>query len=180
MAEITDPNPLPVEPPLLLTPEALFRYQVVSQVLAAVYGGRRLSVAVREIAARMHLSFDGSYRAQKVSRRSVYRWLRAFEAGGVRALEPAVRSTTLTSVALPPEFIEFLRSEKTTDPEASVPEIIRRASLRGIWKEDDPPDRTIHPIARPFSARPSAWVCLSPDGPKSAIRTCAVSHTQTA
>ncbi|MBI4814824.1 MAG: transposase [Deltaproteobacteria bacterium] len=138
----TDPDPLPKRPPLFFSPEALLRYQVVSQVLAAVCGGKRLSVAVREVAARTHFSFDGQYRVEKVSRRSIYRWLRAFEAGGPSALEPAIRSTTLTSVVLPTQFVDFLRSEKTADPDASIPEVIRRAIEREILPPDDPPDRT--------------------------------------
>lgn len=137
------PDPTPERPPTLFSPEALFRYQVVSQVIASVRGGARLKTAVQKVSGELHLDFDGrGYGVRKVSKRSIYRWHRAFLIGGTDALEPLARARTLTSVVLPEEFVEFLRTEKTLDPQASIPEVIRRAIELDIVPRNDAPERT--------------------------------------
>jgi len=121
--------------PLHLSAEALFRHGVVSQVFGRVLGGEQRRVVVREVASRTHRWSDGSGR--KPSNRTVYRWLAAFEAGGVAALEPAAREKTATSEALSTELIDFLRAEKSEDACASVPELVRRAREAGVVAEDE-------------------------------------------
>ncbi len=113
---------------------ALSRYQVVCQVRASVLVGQTLAQSVREVSAGVHELVDGE--CKKVSARTLYRWLRAYDAGGLTALEPAPRRRTATSDALPEVWVEFVRAEKTTDPAASVPEIMRRASAQGLSVED--------------------------------------------
>lgn len=113
---------------------ALFRYQVVCQVRANVLAGQPLAHAVREVSVRVQELVDGA--CKKVSSRTLYRWLRAYEVGGLAALEPTPRRRTATSDALPEVWVEFVRSEKSTDPAASVPEIMRRASAKGLSVED--------------------------------------------
>lgn len=113
---------------------ALSRYQVVCQVRASVLAGQPLAQAVREVSAGVHELVDGE--CKKVSARTLYRWLRAYDAGGLVALEPAPRRRTATSDALPEVWVEFVRAEKTADPAASVPEIMRRASAQGMSVED--------------------------------------------
>jgi putative transposase len=135
---MSDPKPSP----FVLSSEALFRYQVVSQVVADVRAGRRLRVVVKDVASRPHLSVDGEYSLRKTTSRSVYRWYAAFNAGGTAALEPAVRARTTTSEVLPDKFIEFLRSEKKADDEASIPELIRRAVQLGLLEPAVSIDRT--------------------------------------
>lgn len=113
---------------------ALFRYQVVCQVRTSVLGGHPLARAVREVSARTHEVLDGERR--RVSKRTLYRWLRGYDAGGVAALEPASRKRTATSEALAENWVEFVRTEKTSDPVASVPELMRRAPLAGLSVAD--------------------------------------------
>jgi putative transposase len=113
---------------------ALFRYQVVCQVRTNVLAGHPLARAVREASARVHEELDGERR--RISTRTLYRWLRAYETAGVGALEPAPRKRTATSEVLPEPWVDFVRSEKTSDPAASVPELMRRAPLSGLSVQD--------------------------------------------
>lgn len=115
-----------------LSPEALFRYCVVVCVLSRMALGDSRSEAVDSAVEEPHLTVTGIIRA--VSRRSLYRWVAAYEQGGVASLEPARRTRTAT--ALSADFLKLLRDEKTSDPLASIPEIIRRARERGIIHAD--------------------------------------------
>ncbi len=121
--------------PLRLSAEALFRHGVVSQVLGRVLGGEPLRAVVRDVASHTHPWVDGSCR--KPSLRTVYRWLAAFETGGVGALEPAARERTATSDVLSDKLVDFLRAEKGEDARASVPELVRRAREVGIVADDE-------------------------------------------
>jgi putative transposase len=109
--------------------EALFRFRVVSEVLTEVTRGQRRARAVALVASRTHAALDGSERT--VSKRSLYRWLAAYERGGLCALEPAERQRVEDSAVLPETLLTFLREEKTSDALASVPELLERARLRG-------------------------------------------------
>ena len=128
------------------SPVALLRYSVLAQVEALVLGGWRVSAAVREAAGRLHARLnDTDVRAvsdYRVSERTIQRWRAAYAAGGLGALEPKSRRRTETSLVLSEELVAFLRSEKKLDPRASVPELLRRARLRGIVPDDLLVDRT--------------------------------------
>lgn len=118
---------------------ALFRYSIVAQVIARLQAGESPVVAIHTVAAGEHIDFDGSGR--RVSVRSVYRWLAAFHEGGVAALEPqGPRSASCRGSILPDRFVDFLISEKSRDPRASVPELIRRAKAHGILE----PGQAVH------------------------------------
>lgn len=119
---------------------ALVRYTVLAQVEALILGGTPVSAAVRQVAGRDHADPDGH--PLRVSQRTIQRWRAAFTAGGMAALEPKDRTRTSTSLVLSEALVTFLRTEKETDPRASVPEILRRARARGIVPEDLPVDRT--------------------------------------
>jgi transposase len=119
---------------------ALLRYSVLSQVEALILSGWKAGAAVRAVAAREHAHPDG--RPVRVSVRTIQRWRAAYARGGVVALEPASRRRTRTSVALSHSLVAFLQAEKQRDPRASVPELLRRARVRGIVPEDLPLDRT--------------------------------------
>ncbi len=125
--------------PATLSAEALFRYCVVAFVLARVTLGHSRAEAIAQAIDEPHLTVSGGVRA--VSRRSLYRWLAAFESGGVAALEPAQRERSAT--ALSAKFLELLRTQKTDDPLASIPEIIRRA--RELGTRHFQPDEHQHP-----------------------------------
>lgn len=120
----------PRNPHLPASKEALFRYRVVAAVLARVAAGGVRAEAVREAAAQLHLGIDGTLR--RVSTRSVYRWLRAWDREGAAGLEPRSRRRTETSKVLPEALLEFLVAEHLRDPEASIPEVLRRARQLGV------------------------------------------------
>ncbi len=110
--------------------ESLFRYQVLSQVLARRVNGESCAKAIAAVAFIDHVAANGTVR--RVSRRSLYRWLAAFEKEGLDGLLPSERSRTLLSNVLDHLLLDFLQSEKRADPAASIPELIRRAKERGL------------------------------------------------
>jgi transposase InsO family protein len=122
--------------PLLNEPsdDALFRYQVLSQVLVREQTGEPRSAAIAGVAAGEHITADRKLR--KVSQRSIYRWLAAYESQGFAGLLPAARPHIEDSVVLPPPLIDFFKNQKTADPWASVPELIRRAAITGLITPD--------------------------------------------
>jgi transposase InsO family protein len=130
----------PISTPSELNAETLFRFQVVSQVLVREATGSSRASAVAEVAAAVQLALNGQWR--QVSTRTLYRWLAVFELGGYRALAPAQRVRTDSSVVLSEDFCDFLREQKKDDPEASIPELILRARVLGVIEQDAPIDRS--------------------------------------
>ena len=122
------------------SPMALFRFSVVSLMLSWLLRGEVRARAVEAVAAQEHATPWGEVR--RVSPRTVYRWLAAYEQHGLDGLEPATRPRTDSSVVLPDAFVSFLRSEKKADPRASSPELIRRARERRILSPQTQVDRT--------------------------------------
>ncbi len=120
------------------SPEALFRYAVVSGVQALELQGAPRTAAVRQVAEQPHAYGD---RLRRVSERTVWRWLRAWDRGGLGALEPSERPCRGT-VALSAELVDFFVDQKRTDPAASVPELIRRARQVGMVHPEERIDRT--------------------------------------
>lgn len=130
----------PHSAPKVPSVEALLRFRIVSEVLTEVMRAKPRGQAVRDVASRQHSEFDGTERW--VSARTLYRWVGAYERGGLAALEPQKRQRVETSAVLPETLVSFLREEKQTDPLASVPELLRRARERGELAEHDDVDRT--------------------------------------
>lgn len=126
-------------PALPASAVALFRYRLVAQVQTRVLASDDEASAVAAVASHHHLGPQGAL--TRISRRSLRRWLIAYRERGMAGLEPAQRGKIDDSLALEPELVAFLRSEKTRDPEASVPEVLRRARRRGIVAADAPIDR---------------------------------------
>ncbi len=124
--------------PLPASPVALFRYQVVSSVLADIALGWSRTDAIRQAADTDWL--DASGKLRRVSLRTVYRWMRAWDTRAMDGLEPASRARTQTSEVLSEDFLAFLVDQKQRDPDASIPEVIRRARLLGVV--DTEPSRT--------------------------------------
>ena len=104
-----------------------------------VLAGAEEAGAVNAVARREHL--DHRRALTRISRRSLRRWLAAYRERGMTGLEPASRGRIDGSQALPGKLVAFLRREKTRDPEASVPEVLRRARRRGVIAADLPVDR---------------------------------------
>jgi len=123
-----------------LSPKTLFRHWVVSEVRARVLMGKPLAQAVAEVTVLPHVDARGQARA--VRRRTVYRWLKRHGDGGVEALEDKPRPVLEASAVLGEKLLAFLRQEKTTDRDASVPELIRRARVRGLLGAEQALDRT--------------------------------------
>lgn len=120
--------------------EALLRHQVVSVVLSQVLSGELRAAAVCAVACWQHADGDGQLR--RVSQRTIYRWLRAFEGHGLSGLEPASRQRTKTSVVLDAELLAFIKGQKDEDIRASIPEILRRARHKGVVAQQDRIDRS--------------------------------------
>ena len=125
--------------PVVLSPEALFRYQIVSAVKARELSGQPVDAAVREVAAQQHLTIAGEPKTCAV--RSIYRWLAELDREGPSGIETATPERVI-SLALPESLIDFLATEKAEDRYASVPELIRRARARGVVGPDARVDRT--------------------------------------
>lgn len=116
----------------------LFRFAVVSQVITAMTAGQPRSAAVAAAAAMLHL--DGSGQTQRVSRRSVYRWLAAYRLHGVTGLADPARAPRPDKQAA--TLIDFLLAEIKEDREASIPELIERARQQSVVKYGASVDRT--------------------------------------
>ena len=127
-------------PPPGVGGEALLRYSAIAEVEGLILGGWPPGAAVRRVAGREHAAPDG--RPVRISVRTLQRWRTAYAAGGIDALQPRSRSRTETSVVLSQALVEFLRTENDCDPRASVPELLRRARVRGIVAADLRIDRT--------------------------------------
>ena len=115
--------------------ETLFRYQVVSQVLSQTARGEVYSVAVNNAASMEHHTPEGKSRS--VSKRSIYRWLKAWEKHGFEGLLPAERLQTQSSVVLNEALLDFFCEQKGEDPKVSIPELIRRAQLCGMIRPEE-------------------------------------------
>ena len=127
---------LPTQPSAV----ALFRFFVISQVHAQVFGGQLRAEAVANATKQPQSTLDG--RSKRVSARSVYRWLRAYEAEGLPGLEPKSRKSTRASKVLSTALTEFFVAERKQDPGASVPELLRRAQALGIIENARQIDRS--------------------------------------
>jgi hypothetical protein len=100
----------PPRTPLVLSPEALFRYQIVSAVRARALSGQGIDAAVRAVAAQTHPTPAGE--STTVSVRSIYRWLAEDDRDEPAVLEPAA---PVIARALPTALLDFLAAEKAED-----------------------------------------------------------------
>lgn len=145
-------------PPAAPSSEALLRYSLLAQVETLVLGGWQAAAALREVAGREHAHPDG--RTVRFSVRTLQRWRGAYARGGFEALAPRSRTRTETSLVLSDALVAFLRTEKERDPCSSVPELLRRARVKGILPADLAVDRSTawracRRMDLPTRARPS-------------------------
>lgn len=105
---------------------AIARFAAVSALLARLAAGAELSRALREIASSPPLTLSGT--RMRFSPRTLRRWLAAYQAGGLDRLRPESRSLADPSRVLGVDFLAFMATEKKLDPDASIPEILRRAA----------------------------------------------------
>ncbi len=121
-------------------PEAGFRFLLVSRVRLETANGRRVTEVVRRLAAEVHVDLTGARRTVGV--RTLFRWLAAYDAKGFAGLRRKERSCTESSTVLPEKLLRFAKEEKEEDPQASVPELLRRARALGIVAPDVRIDRS--------------------------------------
>jgi transposase InsO family protein len=126
--------------PIQVSQKALFRYSVVSKVLSSIAAGDSQAEAIQSVSEDLHSLFDGAM--TRVSPRSLYRWLAAYRATDLAGLEPGANVKALTSSALSTKLLDFLVKEKARDCEASIPELIRRATETGVLKQSETVDRS--------------------------------------
>ncbi|MCK4302997.1 MAG: helix-turn-helix domain containing protein [Candidatus Eisenbacteria sp.] len=121
-------------------PEALFRYRLVSEVAACVLRGENRADVVRNLVAHGHYDLTGKLR--RVSQRTLYRWLARYREQGYAALQCVRRPRIERSVVLADDLLDFIVAQKELDPQASIPELIRRAREKGLLKPSQHVDRT--------------------------------------
>ena len=127
------------ETPPRVSVTALLRYQAVSQLTARVLCGATKAQAIREVMALPHCDLHG--RPQKLSERSLYRWLESYQYDGLQGLETSRSPPSEASAVLSPEFLQFLRNEKKLDHDASVPDLILRARTCHLLADEEPISR---------------------------------------
>ncbi len=111
--------------------EALWRFLMVSEVLARQAAGEKRANVVAALADREHRHLDGRG-SRRRSRATLYRYLADFERDGIAGLEPAGRSQCRFRTVLPADLVAFVTEEKRRDPQASVPDVIQRARELGV------------------------------------------------
>jgi putative transposase len=122
------------------SPEALYRFRVVSEVLARQQRGEARAEVVPAVSASPPPTVEGPCR--RVGPRTIYRWLSAYGDRGLAGLERRVRERTKSSVVLSERLLAFVEEEKREDVRASLPEILRRARELGVIGEAERIDRT--------------------------------------
>ncbi|MCK4659056.1 MAG: transposase, partial [Phycisphaerae bacterium] len=122
------------------SPEALFRRQVVSMVIAWMLSGEPRADAVRRAASMVHPTFQGEPR--RVSVRTVYRWLAAYQAEGIAGLGSESHERGPSSKVLDDKLLRFIAEQKEKDLQASLPELLRRARELGVTDPHERTDRT--------------------------------------
>jgi transposase InsO family protein len=121
--------------PLQLSPQALLRYQIVSELEAHLASGATPGQAYAAVLSLPRQSVAGL--AMPVSERTLRRWLWLWRRDGLAGLEPKGRPRVRESIVLSEALLQFTRLEKERDPLVSVPELIERARLRGIIGEQE-------------------------------------------
>lgn len=106
------------------------RYAVLSVVLAKQRAGLSLRRAISETTKLPFDGFDGG--PLSLSCRTIYRWFSAFKRAGLIGITPRSRSPNGISKVLPARFTEFMVQEKKIDTDASIPDIIMRAEIKGV------------------------------------------------
>ena len=149
------PPPKPLKP---IDREALFRYQVISLVLCHEMMGSVRPDAVNHAVSANYEDLNGVRRT--VSQRSVYRWLKAYEQQGMEGLASKRNKLAGSSKVLKETLLAYLSKQKQEDPDASIPELIKRAHCQGFIDRPDEMDRTTvwRALKRMMRARLSSFL----------------------
>ena len=123
---------------LAIDPVTLWRYQAVSAVLAREGTGQVRAEAVAAVSEQFQGELPGDKR--RISRRSLYRWLKAYEQGGLEGLAP--KSRKREGRALARSQIAWFKAQKEADPHVPIPELVGRARIKGVVEPDQRVSRT--------------------------------------
>ncbi|MEO3871663.1 DDE-type integrase/transposase/recombinase [Nonomuraea sp. B12E4] len=103
---------------------ALFRYRLIQDVVSRELSTRQRGRLVRQIAAQMHDGPDG--KPVRVSRKSLDRWIRAWQQGGFEALLPSIRQVQARSCAEALALAVALKKENPLRTAVQVRQIMLR------------------------------------------------------
>lgn len=114
---------------------ALFRYEVIQDVLDPQLAPRQRGRLVRELAEREHAGPFGE--PVRVSRQTIDRWIRWWRTGGFEALVPTPARVTPRT---PAEVLELAVALKQEKPERTASQVARILRAQSGWA---PSDRTL-------------------------------------
>ena len=114
---------------------ALFRYELIQEVIDPALTARQRGALVRELAAQAHRGPDGE--PMRVSRVSIDRWVRAWRVGGFEALVPTPAKVTART---PAEVLALAAALKRENPARTATQITRILRAQSGWS---PSDRTL-------------------------------------
>ncbi len=122
---------------------ALFRYGLIADLIQLPAGSRGLYARLRE-KARAEYSIPGSTRT-RVAMETLRHWLADYRRGGFDALLPKGRADRGHSRALPQAVADALLSLKDTEPNLSIPQLIRAVRETGVAAPSlSMPPSTVH------------------------------------
>lgn len=114
---------------------ALFRYELIQDVIDPALTARQRGALVRELAERTHPGPDGE--PMQVSRVTIDRWVRAWRVGGFEALVPTPAKVTART---PAEVLALAAALKRENPGRTAAQITRILRAQSGWA---PSDRTL-------------------------------------
>lgn len=114
---------------------ALFRYELIQEVIGPQLSARQRGVLVRELAGGTHQApFGGEVR---LSRQTIDRWARAWRAGGFEALVPRPARVTART---PAEVLTVAAALKRDNPARTATQVARILRAQSGWA---PSERTL-------------------------------------
>jgi putative transposase len=114
---------------------ALFRYELIQEVIDPQLSARQRGVLVRELAGGTHQApFGGEVR---LSRQTIDRWARAWRAGGFEALVPRPARVTART---PAEVLAVAAALKRENPARTATQVARILRAQSGWA---PSERTL-------------------------------------
>jgi putative transposase len=134
---------------------ALFRYQLICEVIDPQLSARQRGQRVRELAAAGHQGPGGG--KVRVSEQTIRRWVRWWHAGGFEALVPA---PARVSPRTPAEVLALAVALKRENPERTAVQITRILRAQAGWA---PSDRTVQrhfvrlELGRELAAKPQVF-----------------------
>jgi putative transposase len=125
----------------------LFRYSLVQELIGPELTPAQRGRIARGLAERAHEGPDGQ--PARVSRQTIDRWRRAFEAGGFDALVPSPRQCSPRTAA---EVLELAAALKREKPERTARQVQRILRVTGGWS---PSDRTLQRLFERLELNPA-------------------------